>query len=503
MKAIRIIKMALAACLGLIALAACTDDDSFTTASGHLLTFSTDTVRIDTVFSNVPSATRSMWVYNRSGDGLRCRSVRLENGATSGFRVNVDGVYLGEATNYATTDIEVRNKDSIRVFVEATLPANGIDGPQEREDNLIFTLENGTEQRVNLNAFAWDATLMRNLKISSDQTIATTGKPIVVYGGITVDSAATLTIAAGTTLYFHQDAGIHVYGHLLTEGTATENVVLRGDRIDRMFSYLPYDRVPGQWQGVHIYSSSADNTLTYTDIHSTYNGIVVDSADVATHRLTLNAVTIHNCQGYGLLATNAKLSLTNCQITNVLNDCLRLNGGDATLNACTLAQFYPFDSKRGVALRFTNSHPLVGLNVDNTLITGYADDQMMGERPDTTVAFVYNFAHSIIRTPKVTTADSVYFSNVIFEDPKDTTSTGTKHFMKIDTENLIYDFRLDSLSSAIGKASPETVPRTDRDGRERKEKPDIGAYEYISSAIGSNNTVGSGTQLSKKRYETR
>lgn len=50
---------------------ACSDDDSFSTEGGLRLTFSTDTVNIDTVFSNVPSSTRSFWVYNHSGDGTR------------------------------------------------------------------------------------------------------------------------------------------------------------------------------------------------------------------------------------------------------------------------------------------------------------------------------------------------------------------------------------------------------------------------------------------------
>lgn len=44
-------------------LSSCTDDDSFTTAPSHVLTLSVDTVNIDTVFSNVPTATRSFWVY--------------------------------------------------------------------------------------------------------------------------------------------------------------------------------------------------------------------------------------------------------------------------------------------------------------------------------------------------------------------------------------------------------------------------------------------------------
>ena len=40
---------------------ACSDDDSFTTSRNDLLTFSVDTVKMDTVFSNVGSRTYSFW----------------------------------------------------------------------------------------------------------------------------------------------------------------------------------------------------------------------------------------------------------------------------------------------------------------------------------------------------------------------------------------------------------------------------------------------------------
>ncbi len=65
-------------------------------------------------------------------------------------------------------------------------------------------------------------------------------------------------------------------------GTAEKPVTMRGDRIDRMFDYLPYDRTPGQWQGIRLREASADNELKYTDLHSAYHGIVVDSCDLAT-----------------------------------------------------------------------------------------------------------------------------------------------------------------------------------------------------------------------------
>ena len=67
-----------------------------------MLAFSVDSVRLDTTFSNVPTPTASCWVYNRSGKGIRCSSVRLENGKQAGFRVNVDGSYVGGTVGYQT-----------------------------------------------------------------------------------------------------------------------------------------------------------------------------------------------------------------------------------------------------------------------------------------------------------------------------------------------------------------------------------------------------------------
>ena len=53
-----------------------------------------------------------------------------------------------------------------------------------------------------------------------------------------------------------------------------------------------------------------------------------------------------------------------------------------------------------------------------------------------------------MRTPEVT-EEKERFENIIWETPKDSVQ-GKQHFVLIDEENLIYDFRLDSLSTAQG-----------------------------------------------------
>lgn len=457
--------------------ASCTDDDSFTQSSAYSLSMSTDTLLLDTTFSTVPTPTKTFWVYNRSGKGLRLSNVRLQRGNQSGFRVNVDGTYLGQQSGFQTSDIEVRNKDSIRVFVELTSPKNGQSTPQLVEDNLLFTLESGLQQKVCLRSWSWDAILLRNLRISSDTTLAQ-AKPVVVYGGIVVDSLATLTLAEGLKLYFHGDAGITVYGTLKSLGSQSNPVVLRGDRLDHMFDYLPYDRVSGQWQGIKFTASSFDNILQHTDIHSTYNAIALDSSDISRQKLFLSNSMVHNCQGFGISNSYSNLKIENSVVSNTLGNCLEIMGGKTIVNSSTFAQFYPFDANRGSALYFSAGTGMDTLDCRNSLFTGYATDVVMRTAPDSAVALPFGFRHCVMRTEKETTADSLRFISVVYEDAEDTTKYGKKHFAVIDEDNLYYDFSLDSTSAAISAADAATATSVDIRGNKRDDAPDCGAYEY-------------------------
>lgn len=424
---------------------ACEDDDSFSSAGGLTLTFGTDTLKMDTVFSRSASSTYGFWVYNHNSKGLRLSSVRLSRGNQTGFRVNVDGSYLDNSNGSQVNNLEIRRNDSILVFVEITPSDARQQEPRLVEDDLLFSLESGTVQKVNLQAWAWDAERWDHLTIRRDTTI-TSARPVIVFGPLTVDSAVTLTLK-NTTLYFHGQAGIDVHGTLVAD-----SCLLRGDRLDRMFSNLPYDRVSGQWRGIHFYKTSTKNVLTDIEIRNSGEyAILCDSAtfDPSELRLDLQRCVIHNGEGKGLACRNANVRLQACQISNMGGDCVAIEGGQAQIHRCTLAQFYPFDGNRGAALLFTNTLPLQQLLCDSSIITGYASNVVMGIQTDTTHVFEYWFAHSLLRTPKVETADSVRFSDIIWETPNDSIQ-GTRHFRLIDEENLIYDFHLDSLSTAKG-----------------------------------------------------
>ncbi len=414
-----------------VLLTACTDNDSFTTSSGNRLTFSEDTVRFDTLFSTVPSATQVFWVRNESGDGIRIRTARLERSNQSGYRVNVDGMYLDPVGS----DFEVRKGDSILVFVEITTRETHADEPQLVEDNLIFTLESGVEQRVNLRTYSWDAIKLTNLVVSRDTTIESS-KPVVLYGdGITVSPEATLTLK-NTTLYFHSDARLLVEGRLDAEGC-----LFRGDRLDHMFTNLHYDRVSGQWRGIQVAKKAVGCFLTDSEVRSAWDGIVADSSTV----VSLTNTIVHNNRGYGLYAADSDVQLHECQFSNAEADCLALYGCTALVDQCTLAQFYPLTANRGAALRFmpTDAHPSY-LTCTNTLMTGYADDVMMGKASDGETSF-YQFSNCLIRTPEITGDEG--FTDILWESPKDELQ-GTQHFVLVDTQNYLYDFTIKSDSPA-------------------------------------------------------
>ena len=236
-----------------------------------------------------------------------------------------------------------------------------------------------------------------------------------------------------------------IRGQLVAEGC-----VFRGDRLDHMFDYLPYDRISGQWRGISIASSSKYNRMDNCEIRNAWDALSCDST-----ALQMANTVIHNSRGVGLSARNSSVQLSYCQFTNTLGDCLSLKGCEAVVDHCTLGQFYPFSADRGAAFRFANTNMPMLLLCTNTLVTGYADDVVMRETKDTTVVMDYHFSDCILRTDSV--ADAERFERIIWETPKDSVQ-GKKHFKTIDEDNLYYDFTIDSISPAFQRNIGRILP---------------------------------------------
>ncbi len=481
----KIIYITSLAIVALMLMASCSDDDSFSSSRSNLLSFEVDTLSLDTVFSTVPSPNKVFMVRNNSSDGIRISSVRLQNGNQTGFRVNVNGTYLSEQLGYQTTDMELRKGDSLRVFVEITSATTNDTLPKLVTDNLLFNLESGVQQTVCLEAYSWDAYLLDDVRISNDSTISNLqGKPVVVYGGLTVGENATLTIAPGTTIYFHDDAGIDVDGTLKVMGEQGNEVTLRCDRLDRMVSNLMYDNNPGQWQGITLGSTSTDNVITYADIHGSTYGVVCDvPTDTTRSLLSIDHSTLHNIKGNALEINGGIVSVENTQISNALGHCLYVNGGNVSVNSSTIAQYYPFDSGRGYGLYFQNSlsdslFVPVNMTISNSIIKGYANDEVIWTRDTIQPLKNVVFDHCLLRTERPEDFDSLMFTSCIFEDVSDTLTAGRNSFVLFDTGYFFYDFTPAEGSLAIGAADPSTSAADDRYGKQRDAvKPDMGCFE--------------------------
>lgn len=463
----------------------CDDEETYTTSPSALLDFSADTVRFDTVFTTIGSSTQLFKVYNRGGESLMLPSIRLASGGRSGFRVNVDGM---SGTEFA--DVEVRDGDSLYVFVEVTVDPRDEDNPFLLRDSLQFHLQSGLYQQVQLEAYGQDMIVLRGVSFATDTTL-TGERPYVVYDSLCVDSGVTLRLSEGVRLHFHSGAFMRVDGTLRAEGSVERPVVFRGDRLDNMFDYLPYDRMDNQWGGIILGASSYDNYLNHADIHSGGWGIRCDSADVALNKLTIENSVIHNVAGDALSAVNGRLWVGNSELTNAGRHCLSVRGGDVQVVYSTLANFYPW-AYRGAALSLSNEWcPLTRADFRSCIVTGYSSNELMlwpTFAPDS-LTFNYRFDHCLLNVPADSIGADTLPGGRYFQVRVDSVGHEVSHlgnFPLIDTDIFYYDFSLDSLSQAIGAGNRDDALNLyplDRLGRSRleDEAPDAGAQERLSS----------------------
>jgi len=468
---------------------ACDDSDRWTTQPNALLVFSTDSIKFDTIITGQSSSTKTLIAFNDGKDGLRNIAVKLKEGSSSHFRVNVDGQYLYEGTG---NDFEVRGNDSIVIRAEVKLPDMGDAEIRHYEDRLIFTLESGVKEEIVLTAEGMNVKILRGKVFEEDETLEA-GMPYLIYDSLVVKPNVTLTLNPGTKLLFHDEVSLDVHGTLFAVGTLEEPIIFRGDRMDRMFDYLPYDNTPNRWGGIHLYADSHDNYLEQCDIHSGNYGIQCDSlatTDIESNFLTLHHSIVHNIAGPGLVLHNTVASITGSQISNCLGRCVEILGGDVVMVHCTIAQFYAYVTYGEEALYLSNMYDEEHyVHIDqavflNCVITGYADDVIMGsilEEKDYTCNYI--FANCLLRTPK--SEDTERFVNIIYDNQDLEPLNGYDHFVMVDKRNFLYDFAPWSKSAICTAGNPEYSMMFCPDDLRGKEftavdgKTECGAYTHV------------------------
>ncbi len=468
---------------GLLITVSCKKEDEISDNPSLKLGFSADSVIFDTVFTSIGSATKQLRVYNSSNNKIKISDLRLGMGEQSAFRINVDG----EAGNIFS-DIEIAGGDSLYIFVRVTIDPQDKNNPYVVEDDIHF-LTNGNEQSVKLVAWGQDAvyivpdTYIAGLppfKVVADSLETTTWtneKPYVVYGYAVIDSYGKLVINEGTRVYFHSDGGLWSYvdGELNVNGTIDNPVIFQGDRLEQ-----EYQNVPGQWDRIWLMESRAghDHIIENAIIKNGFIGIQAESFNrVTENKIKLHNVTIENMNGIGIFSRVFVIQATNTVVSNCgLYNVALTGGGYYEFTHSTIAGYWPFSVRNTPALFLNNflvdtaDNPIpvpINFNFNNSILYGYNKDEFETEM-DGNADSLYYFKNSILKTSFDLSNEDVYTDVLKNEDP-----------LFLDIENN--DYRIDSLSPAVGKADlaiAETVPDDILDNP-RIPSPDIGAYQFV------------------------
>ena len=170
-------------------------EDGYTYNPSDQPEFSTDTLKLGTVFTESGTPTHKFMVYNRHDKNLCISHISLRNGEESMFRVNVDG-RAGDSFE----NVDIRPNDSIYVLVDALIAENGALTPIEINEMLDFTA-NGRTQSVVLNAFGQDVDRKYALVLTED-TQFNAERPYQIYDSLEacIDSCERVSECVGSVI---------------------------------------------------------------------------------------------------------------------------------------------------------------------------------------------------------------------------------------------------------------------------------------------------------------
>jgi len=465
----------------IISMDSCKKENSF--AEGNInLSFSTDTILFDTLFTTIGSSTYTLIVTNNEDQKVNISQVYLGEGQTSKYRMNVDG-YSG----YNLTDIEIAAHDSIYIFVEVTIDPNSTTDPMLVTDSILFST-NGKLQDVKLIAYGRDAYFILPNKhiaglppfnIVAREGVDTTwasDKPIVIYGYAVVDSTATLRIEKGTEVYFHNKSGLWVYkgGNIIVNGTKDKPVMFQGDRPEAY-----YDDLPGQWDRIWINEGSVNNEINYAIIRNGFIGIQAEIFQQHMgNKIIIKNTIIENMSGVGILSRNHHIDAENLLISNCNQYNLALTmGGEYEFRHCTFANYWNYDIRKTPTVYINNyfidgndvvyNFNLIKADFYNCIAYGNADEELVLDDIDNGTDFNYLFDHALLKTQN-NTSNTNFWLNIITNSDPNFVSTSDN------------DYHLESESAAINKGKAGVLPPKDLDEVIRDASiPSLGVYEFV------------------------
>lgn len=434
-----------------IGFTSCRDDFDYDLASDNL-SFSNDTINLDTIFNHTNSQTYKLTVHNNQDKDVEIPKIYLSRGEGSFFKLNVDG-----APGYEFENVVIRKKDSILIFLEIAAgeaPVNPL-----YEDEINFETTAGAQQ-VKLLSY-----IEKAMFYNTDQT---NNFPLgdvswnnefsrVIFGKV---SANSLNISHGTKIYFHNNAELTVNGNTNITGTKTQKVIFRTDRMDERS-----DSLPDMWGKIHLKNNS-NSLIDHAIIKGGNIGLEVENST-----LNISNTKILNNEKIGLYGKDSNITGYNLVINNSDLASLAIEGGEVEFIHSTFANYHNIGQGTGGNYSLylgnvgenNNNIALTQANFFNCIFYGRASNAIIFENGGGT--FNYNFINNIIRLDEI---PNVGFSGTITEDP-----------LFVDSGFGTNDLRL-LFGSPAKEAGNENYNITeDILGNNRPQNPTLGAYQDL------------------------
>ena len=439
--------------------------DSFITSADARVTISADTLKYDTVFVTTGSTYKTFIIKNENDQKIRLTSIKLFGGATSVYKINVDGISGTQFNN-----IEIEANDSLFVFAQVNINPNAANLPFILRDSIEINY-NGKRKLVQLEAFGQNAHFFRNKIIAANETW-TNDLPYVILGSLLINANQKLTINKGCRIYIHADAPIVVDGTLHVNGLkdTIDRVYFRGDRLDE-----PYKDYPASWPGLFFRTSAKDNILNYAVIKNAYQAIALqDLSSNANPKLSLSECVIDNAYDAGIISLNSSIRARNCLISNCGKNLYLVKGGDYQFTHCTVVTYGSnFINHKDPVLTVSdfanNSTAMLNAVFRNCIFwgeNGIVDDEVVVIKKGSTI-FNVNFDYNLwkVKTNPVNIISNQVINNL------------PPQFDSVSTFKNYYNFRLQASSPAINKGVNAGIS-IDLDGKNRPVGlPDLGCFE--------------------------
>lgn len=503
----------------LILWSSCRKDFDFQPSEGAL-TFSKDTVYLDTVFTNIGSSTYNLKVYNRSNNDISIPTLRLGQGQASHYRLNVDGIAGKEFQN-----VEILAKDSMYIFIETTFD---IENVVTASNQFLYTdvveFDSGSNfQKVDLVTLVKDAvfiypnrdaegvvetltfdvdgdgvddeTNVQGRFLTNDELNFTDKKPYVIYGYAAVGENKTLNIDAGARVHFHANSGLlitnnaslKVNGQWSPDQTTLSNeVIFESDRLESLF-----DNIPGQWGTIWLFQGSKENDINFATIKNATIGVLAENNPIsAIPKLTIKNSKIYNSSNFGILGRATSITAENVVFNNAGQSAFAgTYGGSYNFTHCTIANYWATSFRQFPALYLNNflvledettvTNALTAANFNNCIIYGNDNPEFLVETEEG-ADVNFKFTNCLIRfqdtnnrfasDPNYDFNNTALYDNVVFNKDPDF-KDASKNKLIIGEESAAID--------VIGNNPFSNQVPFDILKVSRTASPDLGAYQHV------------------------